>query len=192
MLVSTAHVVLGLLARGRQHGYDLKRDHDARFPRARPLAYGQVYATLDRLARDGLVTATAAGRDGGPDRTSYALTEHGRHALTDWLDQVEPPVPYVANALFTKVVVALLVDGSAATPRAYLRRQRAAHLTRMREFTAVKTAPDAPIADVLAADYALAHLDADLRWIDRALERVSTLRVELDPPPTPSRTEEPS
>lgn len=184
--VSTAHVVLGLLAQGDRHGYDLKRDHDARFPKARPLAYGQVYATLDRLARDGLVTALAAGRDGGPDRTAYSLTDTGRTMLTDWLDDVEPAVPYVANALFTKVVLALLVDRSPAAPKAYLRRQRAAHLARMREFTTLKTTCGAPVADVLAADYALAHLDADLRWIDTALARVTALRAELLPHPLPA------
>lgn len=123
---------------------------------------------MDRLARDGLVIATAAGRDGGPDRTAYSLTAAGRAMLTAWLDDVEPPAPYVANALFTKVVVTLLVDRSAAAPKAYLRRQRAAHLGRMREFAALKTTPGAPIADVLAADYALAHLDADLRLVASA------------------------
>ena len=62
--MSTAHVLLGLLAGEPKHGYDLKRAHDARLPRAKPLAFGQVYATLARLARDGLVTAVGQDRDG--------------------------------------------------------------------------------------------------------------------------------
>lgn len=177
--VSVSHVVLGLLSRGDRHGYDLKRDHDQRFPQARPLAFGQVYATLSRLARDGYVNAVDGGRDGGPDRTSYTLTASGREHLAEWLAVVDPPTPYVSNGLFTKVVIALLVSGSDTTAQHYLRCQRAAHLDRMREFTAVKTDPAAALADVLAADHALAHLDADLRWMELALARVDRLRMEV-------------
>ena len=68
----TAHVVLGLLAGGPRHGYELKRAHDQRLPQAKPLAFGQVYATLARLARDGLVEpAPARSRPAGrpPRRT---------------------------------------------------------------------------------------------------------------------------
>ena len=49
--MSTSHVLLGLLAAGSRHGYELKRAHDARLPRARPLAFGQVYATLSQIGR---------------------------------------------------------------------------------------------------------------------------------------------
>ena len=47
--MATNEVVLALLRRGPAHGYDLKRDHDVWFPDARPIAFGQVYATLGRL-----------------------------------------------------------------------------------------------------------------------------------------------
>ena len=53
--MATNEVVLALLRNGPAHGYDLKRDHDAWFPDARPLAFGQVYATLGRLERSGHV-----------------------------------------------------------------------------------------------------------------------------------------
>ena len=177
--MSAAHVVLGLLSRGQRHGYELKRDHDQRFPQARPLAFGQVYATLSRLTRDGYVTAVDTAREGGPDRTTFALTAAGRDHLAQWLAGVEPPAPYVSSGLFTKVVIALLASGSGAMARRYLGAQRSAHLARMREFTAIKTDPDAALADVLAADHALAHLDADLRWMDIAMSRVDQLRTEV-------------
>ena len=51
--MSIGHALLGILAQGPAHGYDLKREHDLRFAGAKPLAYGQVYATLARLERDG-------------------------------------------------------------------------------------------------------------------------------------------
>jgi hypothetical protein len=86
----------------------------------------------------------------------------------------------VANPLSTKVTVALLV-GDEERAVDYLRRQRAAHLERMRHYTQAKTDPTASVHEVLAADYALSHLDADLRWMDTALERVGALKKELEP-----------
>lgn len=167
--MSTGHVLLGFLADRPKHGYELKKEHDHRLPGARPLAYGQVYATLQRLERDGFAEVAETLQDGGPERTVYAITDTGRAELARWLSEVEPPAPYVASPLFARVAVA----GAEADD--YLVRQRAAHLARMRELTAQK-ASGVP-AQVLAADYALQHLDADLRWIETALSR---LKEETD------------
>lgn len=170
-------MLLGLLADGERHGYDLKQQYSVRFPAARPLAAAQIYATLERLLRDGLVAPTSRQRVAGPDRTSYAVTPPGRAELDRWLREVEPPGPFVANPLAMKVTIALLVaDAEAAS--SYLQRQRAAHLEQMREHTRAKTTAGAPLTRVLAADYALNHLDADLRWIDTALARVTALAEE--------------
>ncbi|GAB3056613.1 PadR family transcriptional regulator [Micromonospora schwarzwaldensis] len=178
--MSTQHVLLGLLAAGPRHGYELKRAHDERLPRARPLAFGQVYATLARLHRDGLVSPAGQVREGGPDRTTYALTDDGRAALEAWLATVEPPMPYVASTLFAKVVVALLV-ADADQARAYLIAQRRAHTARLRELTAVKTTPGVQLDEVVAADFAIAHLDADLRWLHTTLDRVADWHREVHP-----------
>ena len=67
--------LLGLLDREPSHGYDLKRDYDAYFGRGRPLPFGQVYATLARLARDGKAVAGDAEPGAGPDRKRYTITE---------------------------------------------------------------------------------------------------------------------
>jgi DNA-binding PadR family transcriptional regulator len=177
-VVSTPHVLLGLLSAGPRHGYDLKKAHDERLPQGKPLGYGQVYATLGRLERDGLVEQTGQDQDAGPERTSYAVTEAGRAHLADWLATVEPAAPYVTSALFSKVVVSLLAAG-VDQARDYLTAQRAAHLQRMRELTAVKTRPGAAVGDVVAADYALAHLDADLQWLQTTRLRVADLHREV-------------
>jgi DNA-binding PadR family transcriptional regulator len=176
--MSTPHVLLGLLAGGPRHGYDLKRAHDERLPQGKPLAFGQVYATLGRLERDGLVEQTGQDREGGPDRTSYALTGLGRESLDAWLSSVEAPAPYLTSTLFSKVVVSLLA-ADVGRARDYLIAQRAAHMTRMRELTAVKAQPDASVGDVVAADYAINHLDADLRWLQTTLLRVADLHEEV-------------
>jgi DNA-binding PadR family transcriptional regulator len=176
--MSTAHVILGLLAVGPRHGYDLKRAHDERLPRAKPLAFGQVYATLGRLQRDGLVTEAGQDREGGPDRTSYTITDAGREHLDTWLSAVEPPAPYVTSALFSKVVVALLA-ADADRARDYLTAQRVAHMSRMRELTAAKSESGASVGDVVAADYALGHIEADLSWLQTTLARVADLQKEV-------------
>ncbi len=176
--MTTGHVLLGLLAEGERHGYELKREHDARFPAARPLAFGQVYATLERMRKRGWVDAATGVKAAGPERTPYAMTGAGREELERWLADIEPPSPFVANPLSVKVTLALLTADEALA-QDYLRRQREAHLARMREYTRQKSEPGRSLAEVLAADFALTHLDADLRWIEAALERVADLNKEI-------------
>ncbi|MFG3702002.1 PadR family transcriptional regulator [Micromonospora sp. NPDC047620] len=178
--MSASFVLLGLLAAGARHGYDLKHAYDRSLPRAKPLAFGQVYATLGRLERDGLVVQAAVDRDGGPDRTLYELTDKGQAALDAWLDAVEPPAPHTSNALLAKVVVALLT-ASHDRADAYLAAQRSAHVERLRELTRAKLDPEANPGDVIAADYLIAHLDADLRWLRTTITRVAELRREVQP-----------
>lgn len=176
--MTVGHVLLGLLETGERHGYELKQEYDRRFPAAKPLAPGQVYAALERLDRGGLVRAAGVGRAGGPDRTTFAATADGRQEFHRWLTAVESPSEFVANPLAVRVTLALLTTDR-ATALDLLRRQRKAHLDRMREHTRTKRDPAATPAVVLAADYAINHLDADLRWIDTALARVDRLHQEL-------------
>ncbi|UWP86178.1 PadR family transcriptional regulator [Dactylosporangium fulvum] len=178
--MSAPFVLLGLLTAGPRHGYDLKHAYDRTLPRAKPLGFGQVYATLGRLERDGLVTQSSQDRDGGPDRTAYTLTNDGYVRLTEWLGAVEEPAPHVASALLAKVVVALLAAGPEQA-LAYLAAQRKAHVARLRELTRTKAEPGATVGDVIAADYAIAHLDADLTWLAATIERVAQ-----QPPGEPS------
>jgi DNA-binding PadR family transcriptional regulator len=180
-IVSTRHVLLALLAAGPSHGYDLKRRHDDRFPQARPLAYGQLYTTLQRLVRDGLAKVDGKDADKGPERTHYRATDKGTRELAQWLNELAPPAPFVTNEIFTKVVVATLVAaaGEFADPAAYLHEQRAAHMARMTELTALMTAPGTDLATVLSADYAFNHLDADLRWMNTTAQRLTVLTQEI-------------
>ncbi|GAA2409527.1 PadR family transcriptional regulator [Actinomadura vinacea] len=174
--MATPQILLALLAERPKHGYELKREHDERLPGAKPLPYGQVYSTLQRLERDGFVAVAGTAREGGPERTVYELTPEGTEKVRGWLAETEPPAPYVTGALFTRAVMALVAGGDA---RAGLDRQRAAHLARMRELTRTKSAPEASAAEALAADYALLHLDADLRWMELAVHRLADLTKEI-------------
>lgn len=183
--MSTRHILLGLLAGSPSHGYDLKRRYDELFPQARPLAYGQVYTTLQRLVRDDLAAVEGTDSDGGPERTLYRSTDRGARELASWTEGVTPPAPFVTNEIFAKVVISLLVAGTTGSDRTaeaatYLQAQRAAHMVRMHELTGLKTTPGADLSTVLSADYALAHLDADVRWMATTATRLTTLTAEVD------------
>lgn len=167
--MSIGHVFLGLLMDGPAHGYDLKREHDARFPGAKPLAYGQVYATLARLERDGLAEVAETSQASGPERTTYAITSAGRDRMRAWLDEPEEVGPYAADDLVRKTVLALQMGADTA---GFLARQRARHLARMRELLVIQAALTEPAARI-ALDHTISHLDADLQWLETATARVA-------------------
>ncbi|HEY2166841.1 MAG TPA: helix-turn-helix transcriptional regulator [Jatrophihabitantaceae bacterium] len=166
--------LLGLLDRSASHGYELKRDYDAVFGRGRPLPYGQVYASLARLARDGKVEAGDPEPGAGPERKRYVITEQGVTQIDAWLADPVEPEPHLQSVMFAKVVLALMTGRAA---HAYLDAQRARHLQRMRELTELKRSGE--IVDVLLADYGLFHLEADLRWIDLTSARLDALAKQV-------------
>jgi DNA-binding PadR family transcriptional regulator len=172
--MSVSATMLGLLEPKPSHGYELKRAYDRRFGRERPLPFGQVYATLGRLERDGRVRVEGTEAGGGPERKRYAITSDGVAELERWLAEPEPPEPHLQTVLFTKVVLALLSGREADR---FLDKQRAAHLERMRELTARRRAGG--LGETLVADYALFHLEADLRWIDLTASRLAQLAEEV-------------
>src|SRR4029453_3716772 len=91
---------LGLLEGGPRHGYDLKRAYDERFGADRPLSYGQVYATLARLLKNGLVEVDGVEPGAGPERKRYAITEAGVTDVERWVGQPsKPPAVPAVHAL---------------------------------------------------------------------------------------------
>src|SRR6186997_186135 len=172
--MSVPLALLGLLEREPSHGYDLKRDYDAFFGRGRPLPFGQLYATLGRLARDGKVVVGAAEAGAGPDRKRYVITEEGATDFESWLAEPVAAEPHLQTVLFAKVVLALMLDRPAER---YLDTQRQAHLARMRELTEIKRGGE--LVDGLLADHGLFHLEADLRWIDTTSARLDALRARV-------------
>ncbi|MBB5954667.1 DNA-binding PadR family transcriptional regulator [Saccharothrix tamanrassetensis] len=172
--MSIGHTLLGLLEKGPRHGYDLKKAYDERFGQDRPLHYGQVYTTLSRLLRNGLVEEAGVEAGEGPERKRYAITDAGVTDVESWLGTPEKPEPYLQNTLYAKVVLALLSGRSADE---VLDVQRSAHLRTMRELTRRKAAGD--LADQLICDHALFHLEADLRWLELTAARLGQLSAQL-------------
>ena len=172
--MSVPLTLLGLLEREPSHGYDLKRDYDALFGRGKPLPFGQLYATLSRLARDGKVVVGDPEPGAGPDRKRYVITEQGATDFEAWLAEPVAAEPHLQTVLFAKVVLALMLGRDA---QGYLDAQRAAHLQRMRELTEARRS-GGPV-DALLADHGLFHLEADLRWIDLTAARLGALAKEV-------------
>jgi DNA-binding PadR family transcriptional regulator len=166
--------LLGLLEREPCHGYDLKRDYDRYFGRRRPLPFGQVYATLGRLVRDGKVTPGEIEAGDGPDRKRYAITTAGKSEVEAWLAEPTEAEPHVQTVIFAKVVLALMLGRPAER---YLDTQRNSHLQRRKELTELKRT--GTTVDALLADYGLFHLEADLRWIDITEARLPALAEEV-------------
>jgi DNA-binding PadR family transcriptional regulator len=162
------------LEHGPRHGYDLKRAYDEHFGHDRPLHYGQVYATLSRLLKNGLIEESGVEQGGGPDRKRYAVTAEGVTDVEHWLTTPEKPELYMQSTLYTKVVIALM---SARNAEDVLDTQRAAHLSAMRELTDRKRGGD--LADQLICDHALFHLEADLRWLELTAARLADLGKQV-------------
>jgi DNA-binding PadR family transcriptional regulator len=165
-----AQTFLGLMESRPRHGYELKRAYDEQFGRDRPLAYGQVYATLSRLLKNGMVVVDGVEPGDGPDRKRYAITSDGVTDVERWLSSPERPELYLQNTLYAKVVLAVLTSRS---PAAILDTQRTAHLDSMRELTRRKAGGD--LAEQLICDHALFHLEADLRWLELTASRLDAL-----------------
>ena len=177
--MTLADLHLALLAGGPRHGYDLKRAHDAWFPGGKPLAFGQVYATVARLERDGLVEQSSTESVAGPERIVYALTPAGQARVAQWLSEPSEPTS-LGNEEFVRKAVAAMRTGRGP---AYLALQRTEHLARMRELlaeTSSGTARGPAAASVLddlparlVREHAVAHLDADLRWLEGAAAQIA-------------------
>ena len=169
--MSVPHALLGLLQQEPRHGYDLKRLFDRYFAPDRPLAFAQVYSTLGRLEQRGRIRLEAVERAEGPDRRRYSITDAGTAELERWLVEPLAPEPHLQASLFTKVVLAILARRPVEP---LVDAERHAHLERMRELTIIRRTALMPLG--LLADYALFHLEADLRWHDLTAARVDELR----------------
>jgi DNA-binding PadR family transcriptional regulator len=165
---------LALLAGDRGHGYELKQTLEQEFGERFPaLNAGQIYSTLARLERDGLVVGQSVAGDSRRKRV-YELTESGRAALQGW---IETPVPgtRLKDEFFMKFVV--VATAGLAEPRALIDGQRREYLQSLRDLDAQLSANGNGLAAELLVEGAVLHLKADLEWLD-LIEHRMTVRKE--------------
>jgi DNA-binding PadR family transcriptional regulator len=181
--MSVRHALLALLSEGPKYGLQLREEFEARTGEVWPLNVGQVYATLQRLERDGLVaavgedTANEPVGQGAPQK-AYQITEVGTAELTQWLrvppDLSTPP----RDDLVMKILIAIRIPGTDAYEVIQAHRRYLVQLmqewTRLKEDatsedTATEGASD--LAFGMVVDSELFRLDSVVRWLDAAVGR---------------------
>ena len=182
--MSVRHALLALLSDGPKYGLQLRHEFEARTGDVWPLNVGQVYTTLQRLERDGLVTSEDS--DEGPQK-GYRITDDGHRELLDWLqtplDDVQPP----RDELLIKVLVAIQVPGVSVDDVIQSHRRHLVQL--MQRYTAVKAdAAEDDIALALVVDAELFRIEGAVRWLDSAEVRLrdrSIATPAVTPPAAP-------
>jgi DNA-binding PadR family transcriptional regulator len=166
--VSMKHGILALLEDGPSHGYQLKTEFESRTGGAWMVNVGQVYSTLQRLERDGMVVPD--GDD--DDRRTYRITEAGRATLDRWFTEPvvidSPP----RDELAIKVLLAVAAEHVDVT--GVLQRQRTATLEQLQEYTRLKRQadPDDDLPFVLLMDALVLKAEAEVRWLDTCEARL--------------------
>jgi DNA-binding PadR family transcriptional regulator len=169
--MSIKHAILGLLADRPMHGYDLKGLFEREVAPRTQLNFGQVYATLERLQRDGLVTPEVVNQEERPDKTVYELTDAGRSELEEWLATTTDPDLDLRNETFLKIIVARRLPGG--DPLAVIASARRKYFEELHKWTldrdqVEQAGEDA--ATLLMLELAVQRLDAFLKWLDRCEE----------------------
>jgi DNA-binding PadR family transcriptional regulator len=178
--MSVPHALLALLSESPKYGQRLQSEFEARTGEVWPLNVGQVYTTLQRLERDGLVESHGNGER---TRKQYRISAAGRKELSDWLRTPPELVPPPRDELVIKVLVALQVPGTDVHDVLQVHRRHVIEV--MQQYTKVKAdAADDDVALALVADAELFRLEAIVRWLDAADVRLT--RTPLPPSPTAS------
>lgn len=182
MLMSIRHALLALLSEGPKYGFQLRQEFELQTGEAWPLNVGQVYTTLQRLERDGLVESDDSDEAEGPQKR-FRVTEGGQAELTDWLhtppDLSAPP----RDELVIKVLVALYLPG--VDVRDLIQAHRHYLIGLMQQYTRVKeSAQEDELSLILVVDAEVFRLDAVVRWLDTVEGRLKRLDAPL-PRPAP-------
>lgn len=157
--------LLALLDERPSHGYQLKTSFEAATGGAWPLNVGQVYQTLERLERDGLVRS-----DEGEGLRSYALTAEGAEELGSWWDASAADDPPPRDELMLKVLLAVSAGREHALE--VITTQRNAVMSRLQERRR-RPRPGSPsVAAAMVEDALVVRAEADLRWLDLCEERL--------------------
>ena len=175
--MSVRHAPLALLSSGPKYGLQLRNEFEARTGEVWPLNVGQVYTTLQRLERDGLVESD--GDDDGPQK-GFSITAAGHDELLTWLGAAETTEQPPRDELLIKVLIAVEVPGVEVTD--VIQAHRRQLLETMQRYTKAKA--DASAHDVvfaLVVDAELYRMEAAVRWLDSA-----EVRLRQHRPATPA------
>ena len=174
--MSVRHSLLALLATEEAHGYGLKAGFEEHTAGAWPLNVGQVYTTLARLQRDGLVESTGTGDE--RSRHTWRITDAGREALLAWYSAPVVDDPPARDELALKVLLAVAADDVDVS--AVIAKQRETTMARLQELTRSKAGadPDRELPWLLLLDALILKADAEVRWLALCEERLAARKEQ--------------
>jgi DNA-binding PadR family transcriptional regulator len=173
--------LLTLLDRGPMHGYELRRQFETATGNTWPLNVGQVYTTLSRLERDGLIAAATAEDGNDPSDDShrvYAITRAGRIEVRTWFTTPVRSDAPPRDELAIKLALAALTPD--VDLHAVIQIQRSATMLALQNFTRARERAGAELSWQLVADSLIFSAEAELRWLDHCEVRLARARVRLD------------
>lgn len=173
--MSVRHSLLALLQEQPRYGYQLRAEFEQRTGSTWPLNIGQVYTTLDRLERDGLVTNDG---DDGDGHVVYRLTDNGVDEVRNWFAKPVAATNPPRNELAIKLALAVTLPG--VDVRAVIQAQRSASMRSLQDYTKVRrttAAHDRPedTAWLLVLDSLIYSTEAEVRWLDHCESRMLQL-----------------
>jgi len=179
--MSVRYGLLALLDEAPSHGYQLKTAFERRTGGNWALNIGQVYTTIQRLERDGLVQAVDGHPAADEDRREYRITTAGRVQLGEWFDNpvvVEAPA---RDELTIKVLLAVAAGDIDVT--ALLQRQRRASVEQLQAYTRrkAKADPERDTAFLILLDALIFRTEAEIRWLDACDARIRHLAATAAP-----------
>lgn len=167
--MSVRLALLALLEEGPRYGYQLRAEFETRTGATWPLNVGQVYSTLSRLERDGLVTEEG---DDGEGHVVYRITSEGRAEVADWFGRPVARTQPPRDELAIKLAIAVTVPG--VDVGAVIQRQRSATMLALQDYTRLKreAGDSEDIAWSLVLDSLVFAAEAEVRWLDHCEARV--------------------
>lgn len=178
------HAVLGLLVDHPRHGYELRAAFEALVGGEEnwDVKPAQIYSTLTRLEKSGLVAEESIEQDAGPEKRIYALTPEGHRALQQWFAEGISP-EHVRDEFFIKIMVGM--SSGAADPYRLIRVQRVNLYQELHAITTQRTRvnPREGLARILLLEKAAMHLEADLHWLDMIEGRLDEIKRQPLPVP---------
>ncbi|NGO80992.1 PadR family transcriptional regulator [Streptomyces sp. YC504] len=167
--MSVRHALLALLSEGPKYGLRLRQEFEERTGEVWPLNTGQVYTTVQRLERDGLVESDPDDTVEGPQKL-FQITEAGAQELDVWLRTPPPADAPPRDELVIKVLVGLRLPG--VDVRDVLQTHRRHTIAQMKQYTRLKEDAADDLSLLLVADAQLFRLESVVRWLDAAEGRL--------------------
>jgi DNA-binding PadR family transcriptional regulator len=171
--MSVKYGLLALLDRRSMHGYEMRRELEEELGPQWAVNSGQIYTTLERLIRDGLVvqSETVVSED-APDRKLHTVTPAGRAELHQWFLSPIENLEAGRDGLHAKILLALTGD---APVERVIQTERKAHLRRIGQLTELKEQhdPELELAAVLQLDMSIVKTEAIIRWLDTAEAKIA-------------------